>query len=87
MARVQNLFRAPKKHLPVEELSDVRALGDLGFEGGRMTVLTCVGHDEPRDATVTFDQFNIPSGPVARPAEVRTFCPAVGGWPNVSIAR
>jgi MOSC domain-containing protein YiiM len=33
MARVQNLFRAPKKHLPVEELSDVRALGDVGFEG------------------------------------------------------
>jgi MOSC domain-containing protein YiiM len=33
MARVQNLFRAPKKHLPVEELSEVRALGDVGFEG------------------------------------------------------
>jgi MOSC domain-containing protein YiiM len=33
MARVQNLFRAPKKHLPVEELSEVRALGNVGFEG------------------------------------------------------
>src|SRR5262249_26841862 len=38
--------------------------GDLGLEGGRMALLTGVGHDEPRDATVTFDQFNIPSGPV-----------------------
>src|SRR5262249_59235 len=37
--------------------------GDLGLEGGRVALLTCVGHDEPRDATVTFDQFNIPSGP------------------------
>jgi MOSC domain-containing protein YiiM len=33
MARVQNLFRAPKKHLPMEELSEVRALGDIGLEG------------------------------------------------------
>jgi len=33
MARVQNLFRAPKKHLPMEELAEVRALGDAGFEG------------------------------------------------------
>ena len=33
MARVQNLFRAPKKHLPMEELSEVRALNDAGFEG------------------------------------------------------
>jgi MOSC domain-containing protein YiiM len=33
MARVQNLFRAPKKRLPAEELSEVRALGDVGFEG------------------------------------------------------
>jgi MOSC domain-containing protein YiiM len=33
MPRVQNLFRAPKKHLPMEELSEVRALGDNGFEG------------------------------------------------------
>jgi adenine-specific DNA methylase len=29
-----------------------------------MALLTSVGHDEPRDATATFDQFNIPSGPV-----------------------
>jgi MOSC domain-containing protein YiiM len=33
MARVQNLFRAPKKHLPMEELSEVRAVGDAGLEG------------------------------------------------------
>jgi MOSC domain-containing protein YiiM len=33
MAKVQNLFRAPKKHVPMEELSEVRALGDTGFEG------------------------------------------------------
>src|SRR5262249_11338061 len=38
--------------------------GDLGLEGGRVALLTCVGHEEPRDATVTFDQINIPSGPV-----------------------
>lgn len=33
MAKVQNLFRAPKKRLPMEELSEVRAVGDKGFEG------------------------------------------------------
>ena len=33
MPRVQNLFRAPKKHLPMEDLSEVRAVGDTGFEG------------------------------------------------------
>ncbi len=33
MARVQNLFRAPKKRLPMEELSEVHAVGDTGFEG------------------------------------------------------
>ena len=33
MARVQNLFRASKKHLPMEELSEVRAVVDTGFEG------------------------------------------------------
>lgn len=33
MAKVQNLFRAPKKHLPMEELPEVRAVGDTGFEG------------------------------------------------------
>ena len=32
MARVQNLFRASKKRLPMEELSEVRAVGDKGFE-------------------------------------------------------
>src|ERR1700756_2126064 len=32
MARVQNLFRAPKKHLPMEELSEVRVIADTGFE-------------------------------------------------------
>ena len=33
MAKVQNLFRAPKKRLPMEELSEVRAVGNTGFEG------------------------------------------------------
>jgi MOSC domain-containing protein YiiM len=33
MPRVQNLFRAPQKHFPMEELSEVRAVGDTGFEG------------------------------------------------------
>jgi MOSC domain-containing protein YiiM len=33
MARVQNLFRAREKHFPMEELSEVRALDDAGFEG------------------------------------------------------
>jgi MOSC domain-containing protein YiiM len=33
MAKVQNLFRAPKKHLPMEELSEIRAVDDTGFEG------------------------------------------------------
>jgi MOSC domain-containing protein YiiM len=33
MARVQNLFRAPRKRLPMEELSEVHAVGDRGFEG------------------------------------------------------
>jgi MOSC domain-containing protein YiiM len=33
MPRVQNLFRAPKKRLPMEELSEVRALNDSGFKG------------------------------------------------------
>jgi MOSC domain-containing protein YiiM len=33
MARVQNLFRSLKKHLPMEELPKVRAVIDTGFEG------------------------------------------------------
>ncbi len=33
MAQVQNLFRAPKKHLHMEEVSEVHAIGDRGFEG------------------------------------------------------
>jgi MOSC domain-containing protein YiiM len=33
MPQVQNLFRAPKKHLPMEELSEVRAVDDTGLEG------------------------------------------------------
>ncbi|HEY6267389.1 MAG TPA: MOSC domain-containing protein [Candidatus Acidoferrum sp.] len=33
MARVQNLFRAARKRLPMEELSEVHAVGDRGFEG------------------------------------------------------
>jgi len=33
VARVQNLFRASRKRLPMEELSEVRAIADLGLEG------------------------------------------------------
>jgi MOSC domain-containing protein YiiM len=33
MPRVQNLFRAPKNHLPMEELSEICAVDDAGFEG------------------------------------------------------
>ena len=33
MPRVQNLFRAPKSHLPMEDLSEIRAVDDAGFEG------------------------------------------------------
>jgi MOSC domain-containing protein YiiM len=33
MARVQNLFRAPRKRLPMEELAEVQAVTDAGFEG------------------------------------------------------
>ena len=33
MPRVQNLFRAPKNHLPMEELSEIRAVDGAGFEG------------------------------------------------------
>jgi MOSC domain-containing protein YiiM len=33
MARVQNLFRAPNKRVPMEELLEVRAVCDTGFEG------------------------------------------------------
>jgi hypothetical protein len=32
MPRVQNLFRAPKKHWPMEELTEVRAVSGAGFE-------------------------------------------------------
>lgn len=33
MAKVQNLFRALKKHIPMEALSEVRVVNDTGFEG------------------------------------------------------
>jgi len=33
MATVQNLFRAPKKHVPMEELREARLVADFGFEG------------------------------------------------------
>jgi MOSC domain-containing protein YiiM len=33
MAKVQKLFRSPKKHLTMEELSEARMLADAGFEG------------------------------------------------------
>jgi MOSC domain-containing protein YiiM len=31
--RVMHLFRAPKRRLPMEELSEVQAMADAGFEG------------------------------------------------------
>jgi MOSC domain-containing protein YiiM len=31
--RVVHLFRAPKRRLPMEELSEVQAMADVGFEG------------------------------------------------------
>jgi MOSC domain-containing protein YiiM len=33
MSKVQNLFRAPKKRLPMEELEEVHVVADHGFEG------------------------------------------------------
>ena len=33
MASVRNLFRAPKKHLPMEQLREARILADFGLEG------------------------------------------------------
>jgi MOSC domain-containing protein YiiM len=33
MARVLHLFRAPKRRLPMEELAEVQAIPDAGFEG------------------------------------------------------
>jgi MOSC domain-containing protein YiiM len=33
MAQVLNLFRAPKKRLPMEDLLEVQAVTDFGFEG------------------------------------------------------
>jgi MOSC domain-containing protein YiiM len=33
MPQVLKLFRSPKKHFPMEELQEVRALNDAGFEG------------------------------------------------------
>ena len=33
MASVHNLFRAPKKHVPMEELREERILADFGMEG------------------------------------------------------
>jgi MOSC domain-containing protein YiiM len=33
MPHVSNLFRAPKKRLPMEELPEVRVVSDSGFEG------------------------------------------------------
>ena len=32
MASVRNLFRAPKKHVPMEELREARLLADFGFD-------------------------------------------------------
>ena len=33
MPSVHNLFRVPKKHVPMEELRDARLLADFGLEG------------------------------------------------------
>jgi MOSC domain-containing protein YiiM len=33
VARVMHLFRAPKRRLPMEELSEVQSMADAGFEG------------------------------------------------------
>ena len=33
MPRVQNLFRAPKKHVPMGELREAQIVADFGFEG------------------------------------------------------
>jgi MOSC domain-containing protein YiiM len=33
MATVLNLFRAPKKHVPMEEVREARLLADFGLEG------------------------------------------------------
>ena len=33
MATVQHLFRAPQRHIQMEEVAEVRALEDSGFEG------------------------------------------------------
>lgn len=33
MPQVFKLFRSPKKHLPMAELPEVRAVSDVGFEG------------------------------------------------------
>ena len=33
MPNVHNLFRAPKKHVPMEELREARILADFGLEG------------------------------------------------------
>lgn len=33
MPTVHNLFRAPKKHVPMEELREARILADFGLEG------------------------------------------------------
>src|SRR5436309_15460591 len=33
MASVHNLFRAPKKHLPMEELREAEILADFGLKG------------------------------------------------------
>ena len=51
MPRVQNLFRAPKKHLPMEELFEARAVDDTGIEGcaharpGRKRQVLLVDHE------------------------------------------
>ncbi len=81
MARVQNLFRAAKKRLPMEELSQVRGVTDSGFEGcahaqpgGKRQVLlvdreTLEAIDVPPGAireNITTDGLNVNSLPVGQ---------------------
>ena len=81
MARVQNLFRAAKKRLPMEELSQVRVVTESGFEGcahaqpgGKRQILlvdreTMEAIDVPPGAireNITTDGLNVNSLPVGQ---------------------
>ncbi len=83
MGRVQNLFRAPKKRLPMEELAEVQAVADAGFEG-------CAHAPAGAQALVFRKVFRWNRrGGSLRPPTRGTTCPGVpialcaarGGWP------